>query len=211
MMSLVSAYPQHPPHMVLMIYFPEKGFPVADDMVYSQRCTELWATGLPELKRETQTTEMWIGDRPFKVPPRKLHWTHVAKTSKAHTRGNASVGHYLLHPPQQMVGGYHGLLKAGYIEKKASSSAEDIQGFKFVRQAKVRWASAIQDGLEEDLFPDVEAQMHTDVDATEIARETETTYVDLHFPDDDTSHGPDIDPAEIWEERFREEPFLAGP
>lgn len=144
LISLVSQDRSHPPHMVVMVHFPEASMGKG----YSKRCTELWRKGVPDLAE------------PFRCPPRKLRWTHVSADSKAHLEGKSEVGHYLIHPPQQQVGGYYGLFNAAYLAAKStkvpkkgragspshkrsnSPSALDAQarsGFKFVRAARVCW------------------------------------------------------------------------
>lgn len=123
-----------------MIHFPEEGFPSKKDNRHSERCSWLWNHGLEELRvyadKVGYSGNDYVGDRAFKQKggtdvKRKLKWTHVSTSAKAHARNNAAPGHYLLHSPQQMVGQYHGLIKAGFL------AAGD--GFHFSLQAKVRW------------------------------------------------------------------------
>jgi len=133
----------HPPHMVLMILFPEEGFPSTEDNRHSDRCAWLWNHGLDELltyaHKVGYSGKDYIGDRPFRRKggtevERKLKWTHVSIHAKAHVRMNAAPGHYLLHSPLQMVGQYYGLIKSVFLDSG--------DRFHFSLQAKVRWSNA---------------------------------------------------------------------
>lgn len=201
MMSLTSptlrddGTPKHPPHMVLMIHFPEEGFPSKDDHRYSERCSMLYREGLGELEEYAQThgynSKEYVGSGPFKKKA-QLKWTHVGAKSKAALRRSALPGHYLLHPPQQMVGGYFGLETAGYLQKG--------EVCRFALKAIVRWSDAKQSSEESKLTRASSTSSLRTESGLEVSNDAERDFSealgDVVFSDNDFSGaGQGLDPT----------------